>query len=178
MKNMRIAALVAAALVVGVIGGNVVSAVAAPVESSNAATAAHLGLRLGSFVQDAGGRLSDIVAKLTGLSTDAVIEQRQAGTSYAEIATSKGVSVDAVTDAAVDVREKVLDERVASGAITQDAADAALVRMTDRVADRVADTDATACDGTDAGAGRGAGTGPADGTGRGAGRGRGMGNNR
>lgn len=175
MKFKKTASLATATLVLGLVLGNVVGgwAVAQPAvnESSAAATATApgLGLRLGAAMRDAGGRLADIVAKLTGQDVDAVIEERTAGKSYAEIAESEGVSSDTVVDEALKVRKELLDARVKDGSITQEQADAALDRMSTRLADRIDATDA-GCTGAGGGCGGGAGRGGmGGGMGRGAG---------
>ncbi len=171
MKHGRTAALTIAALVLGLVVGGVVTGGAAPAaDSTTTATApAGLGLRLGAAMRDAGGRLADVVAKLTGQDADAVIEQRQAGTSFSAIAEKYDVEATTVVSEALKVRKEVLDEKVKAGTITQDQADDAIDRMTDRITDRVESTDA-GCTGTGGGKGRGA----RDGSGAGGG-GRGMG---
>jgi len=169
MNRTRIASLVAAALVAGVVSGNVVSGFAAPATAPASGTVASgMGLRLGSAMRDAGGRLSDIVAKLTGMSVEDVQEKREAGASFAEVAATKDVSAEKVVDEALDVRQEVLTARVKDGSITQDQADAALDRMQVRLTDRVTSTDA-GCDGAGGGRGGGMGAGRGQGGGRGAG---------
>ena len=66
MNAKRITALVAAALVMGLVAGNVASSFAATATTANAGTGT--GLRLGVAMRDSGGRLLDVVAKLTGTS--------------------------------------------------------------------------------------------------------------
>lgn len=181
MKLSRTAALMVAALVIGVVAGNVATGVAAPsADTTTTGTVAGLGLRLGAVVRDAGGRLADVVANLTGLSADEVRDQREAGTSFAAIAESKGVDSAKVVDEALKIRTQVLDKKVADGTITREQADAAIERMRERVTERVSATGepvrgngmgAGPRDGS--GAGQGRGTGARDGSG--AGRGRGMG---
>jgi len=165
MKSGRIAALVAAALVAGVVVGNAASGfAAAPPATTTGTNTAGMGMRLGTAMRDAGGRLADAVAKLTGMSVEEVQAKREAGTSFADVASAKGVSAEKVVDQTLAVRKTVLSAKVKDGAITQDQADAALDRMQDRLTDRVKSTDAS-CDGT---GGNGGGMG---GGGRGAGRG-------
>lgn len=162
MKLTRIAAIVTAALVLGIVVGNVVSVSAAP-----STTTAPTGLKLGATVRDAGGRLTDVVAKLTGLDAAEVQTQRAAGESFADIAATKGVTPAQVVDAAVAVREDVLADKVAAGTITQDQADAVIDRVETRVTDRVSST--TACTGTGDGTGACATGGTCTGTGAGTG---------
>lgn len=143
MKLTRTAALIVAALVVGLVAGNVMSVSAAPSsDATNTTVAAGLGLRLGAAMRDAGGRLADVVATLTGQDAEDVQEQRAAGTSFADIAAAKGVDSADVVDAALDVRRQILADRVEAGALTQEQADDALERMSTRLTDRVTSTDA------------------------------------
>ena len=144
MNSKRAIALASATLVAGLVVGNISGAFAArPVAgSADAPTAAcESGLRIGPMIRDAGGRMHDILANLTGLSADEVREQRTSGASAAEIAESAGVRVDAVVGAALDARENALDDAVAAGTLTREQADAALERMRERVAERVNSTE-------------------------------------
>lgn len=170
MHTGRIASLMAAALVAGVVAGNAVSGFAAGTTTSTTTGAA---LRMGPAIRDAGGRLADVVASLTGQSVDDIRTQRVEGTSFADIAAAKDVSVDAVVDKALDVRKDVLDAKVKDGSLTQDQADAALDRMEDRVTDRAQSTDGSCgsgtCDGTGAGSGGKGNSGGGKGNGNGGG---------
>ena len=152
MKLTKTVAWIVAALVIGLVAGNVVSVSAAP--SSDGTAVAGAGLRLGAVMRDAGGRLSDVVADLTGQSVDEVLAKRTEGTSFADIAAAKDVTSSQVVDAALKVRTEVLKERVEAGAITQEQADAAADRMKTRLTDRVSSTDA-GCTGAGAGSGGG-----------------------
>lgn len=174
MKKGRIAALMAAALVTGLVVGNVASGWAATATEPtttpgvSAAERPGRGMRLGAAMRDAGGRLVDVVAELTGLKADEVIDRRAKGESFADIAESKGVSAEKVVDAALDTRKELLDGKVKDGTITQEQADAALERMDARLTDRV-DSTAAGCDGAGGGRGQGGGRGRGFGGGRGAG---------
>jgi hypothetical protein len=177
MKGTRVAALIAAALVAGLVLGTVATGFAAtPAVNRTGATAtatapgAGLGLRLGASVRDAGGRLMDVVAKLTGLSVADVQAKRAEGQSLEQIAASKDVSADKVIAQALAVRKQLLDEKVKAGVITQAQADAALANMKARLESRIANT--AACTGQGAGGGcggGGCGGGMGGGMGRGAG---------
>ncbi|PKQ16478.1 MAG: hypothetical protein CVT67_04925 [Actinobacteria bacterium HGW-Actinobacteria-7] len=165
-------ALGAAGLALGlVIGGistaSAVTATTAGTASANpvVAGACGLGLRLGQAVRDSGGRLADVVAKLTGMDVADVQTQRQAGASFADIAKDKGVSATELVKDALDTRKDMLDAKVKDGTITQDQADTALATMETRLTDRVS---STAPGGNGGGMGRGRG-------GAGGGGGRGMG---
>ena len=68
-------------------------------------------------------------------------KQHQAGTLFAAIAKTKGVTSDELVTEALKVREQLLDAKVKAGDITQAQADDALARMEDRLTDRVDSTD-------------------------------------
>ncbi len=169
MNVKRITALVAAALVLGLVAGNVASSFAVTANTAPAGTGA--GLRLGVAMRDSGGRLLDVVAKLTGTSTQAVIAERQAGKTFTQIAAAKNIKASAVVEEALKVRTTVLAEKVKTGAITQAQADAAAANMKARLTTRV-DSVNTSCDGTGSGS---TGRGKGGGMGGGGGAGRGMG---
>lgn len=149
MDKKRVLALVAATLVVGLVLGNMVSAWAAgPSAAATGTTSANgivagacgLGLRMGAAVRDAGGRMIDIVAELTGLSTTDIAAKRAEGQSLEQIAESKGVSSEEVVDEALAVRKQLLDAKVKDGTITQAQADQALANIESRLTDRVQST--------------------------------------
>lgn len=152
MKVQRVVALVAGALVAGLTLGWAATGIAATVAPTPASQGAPCGtgLRLGDAMRESGSRLLDIVAKLTGLSTDEVVAERQAGKTYAEIAASKNVSADAVVNEAVAARQAAVAAAVAAGTITQEQADAALAQMQDRMTDRLQSTNVN-CSGEGAG---------------------------
>ena len=118
----------------------------------------------------AGGRLVDVVAKLTGLSAEDVQAKRADGQSFEQIAATEDVSADNVVAQALAVRKQLLDEKVKAGVITQAQADAALAQMKTRLESRIANT--AACTGQGSGGGCGGGGG---GCGMGGGRGMGAG---
>ena len=92
---------------------------------------------MGQAIRDAGARLVDIVADLTGLSVEEVQAQRAEGNSISDIAEANGVSTETVVDEALAARKAILDAKVADGSITQEQADLAYERMTERVTERV-----------------------------------------
>lgn len=156
MKTSKAVALALAALVLGLVVGNVAVGFAATTSDTATTTGGVAGacLRLGGAMRDAGGRLVDVVAKLTDQTPEAVTEQREAGKTFAQIADANDVEAATVVAEALKVREQVLADRVADGSITQDQADLALERMESRLTDRVNSADA--CNGAGAGAGGGA----------------------
>lgn len=172
MSKMRVTAAIVAALVVGLVAGNVVSGFAAtapaPSATETAGPLAGLGLKMGAAIREAGGRMVDTLAKLTGLSVDQIHEQRLAGKSIADIAKAEGVDPDKVVSDTVAVRKQMLDKLVAEGTITAEQRDAALERMTTRMKDRVDSTELGRGMGRGRG-GRGMGGGAFGGSGQGAG---------
>ena len=171
MKRSKSLALVSAGLILGLVFGTVGYAVAAPVDAAPTSPVAATGLQMGRAIRDAGARMVDILAGLTGLSTDEIALQRANGTSVATIAESEGVELDAVVAKALEARKAILAERVADGTLTQDAADAALARMTDRIEERVTSTEVGAPGWAGKRGGMGAGGGRGSGGGMGAGAG-------
>ncbi|MGV8083460.1 MAG: hypothetical protein AB2L09_07505 [Coriobacteriia bacterium] len=179
MNKKRAVALIASVAIAAVVLGTAAIGFAATTTVPNAPAsatcpAAGAGLRMGPVIRDSGGRLIDIVAKLTGKSIDAIVADRQAGKTLAQIAEEDGVSTSAVVDEALKVREQLLAEQVASGRITQEQADAVLEQMQTRLTEQL-ETQNTACTGAGAGSGAGRGAGAGAGGGRGAGRGMGYG---
>ena len=156
MSKSKTFALVGAALIAGLVLGSfgIASAAGTPAATATAG----FGARLGGICRQAGGSLADVVAKLTGQTADQVRTQRQAGTSFADIAKAKGVSADKVTSAAIDTRKAALADAVKTGRITQAQADQMLTRMQGRVQDRVTATGA-GCTGSGPGGGGGYGRG-------------------
>ena len=139
MKRSTTTALVAGALVLGLTLGGVGIATAATDDAAvaEAGSLQGLGLRMGQAVRDAGARLVDVVADLTGLSTDEVIEEARDGKSLPAIAEDNGVDSDELIDELFAARKALIDERVEAGLITQDQADWWLENMRDHIEDRV-----------------------------------------
>lgn len=137
MKKSKAIALVSFGLVAGLVLGSVgVSYAATGTESTTSGLG--LGIRMGQSIRDAGARLVDIVADLTGLTAEEVQAQRAEGESIADIAEANGVSSETVVGTALEARKTILDAKVAGGSITQEQADVAYERMTERLTERVA----------------------------------------
>lgn len=160
MTRNRTIVFVAAALVAGLVLGSV--GIASAATRTTGTPGAGLGAQVGGMMRQAGASLADVVAKLTGQTTAQVYAQREAGKSFAEIASAKGVSADKVTVDALAARKAALAAAVKAGTITQAQADTMLARMQTRIPARVTSPAPAGCDGTGSGAGRG-------GMGRGAG---------
>jgi len=170
MKRSKALTLVSAGLIAGLVLGSVSYAVAAPVDAAPASPVAATGLQMGRAIRDAGARMIDILANLTGLTTDEIALERADGKSVATIAEAEGVEVDAVVAKALEARKVILDARVADGTLSQEDADAALAQMTERVEERISTTAVGApswAGGGNGGGGKGAGDGTGAGTGRG-----------
>ena len=141
MKHSKSIALVALGLTAGLVFGSVGASYAAT-DPATANPVVGAGMRMGQAIRDAGGRLVDIVAELTGLSADEVQAERAAGKSAADIAEANGSSAEEVVSAALETRKTPLDERVADGTLTQEQADLMYDRMSERLTERVS-TDET-----------------------------------
>lgn len=157
MSKSKWYGIVAASLVAGLVLGTLGSAAAAsskaaPV-SGAAATPATCGLGIGRSMRDAGGRLIDVVASLTGKSESAVQAERVAGKTFSQIAAESDVTRDQVVSKALTTRTTALDAAVKAGTVTQAQADLALARMKTQLTTRV-DATGTTC-GNGAGTGRG-----------------------
>ncbi|MDO8848768.1 MAG: hypothetical protein Q7W51_10330 [Coriobacteriia bacterium] len=165
MNKRKALALVSAGLVAGLVFGSVGAAYAA---TGTAGTPLGAGARMGQAIRDAGARMIDIVADLTGLSVEDVQAQRAEGNSISDIAEANGVSSDAVVDEALAARKAILDAKVADGSITQEQADLAYEQMTERVTERVATDEvgrpSWAAGGTKGGRGGAGGQGVCDGS--------------
>jgi hypothetical protein len=79
----------------------------------------------------------ELISELTGLSTDAVVEQRQAGESFPKIAEDEGVDADAIVDELYAAEVERLDTLLEDGLITQGQYDWALENLRDQVESRV-----------------------------------------
>jgi hypothetical protein len=148
MKRFAIVALLAVALV-AVVGG---TALAAPMlqagfpmrpggmmgfghMGSGMMGSGHMGPgmmgqgHMGSGHMDMGSMMHDDLETLLGISHEQIHEAHLAGKSLAEIAAERGVGEAQLIDALIQGREAALAEAVASGRITQQAADQMLNTM-------------------------------------------------
>jgi len=139
MRKSKVVALAAAALVAGLALGSVGIASAAPTGTDPADVGPLYGscLQLGNTIRNAGARMIDIVADLTGLSAEEIRAERTVGQTLAEVAEDHGVSTDDIVGAAMDARAALLQEKVDEGLITQEQADEALEYMSERLSDRL-----------------------------------------
>ncbi len=84
-----------------------------------------------------GGPGLDTAAEALGLTTDALHQQLEAGSTIAEVAQTAGVDPQTVIDAMVGDLQAHLDEEVASGEHTQEEADQKMAEATERITDMV-----------------------------------------
>lgn len=84
-----------------------------------------------------GGPGLDAAAEALGLTTDALRQQLEAGSTIAEVAQTAGVDPQTVIDAMVADLQAHLDEEVASGEHTQEEADQKMADATERITDMV-----------------------------------------
>ncbi len=84
-----------------------------------------------------GGPGLDAAAEALGLTTDALRQQLEAGSTIAEVAQTAGVDPQTVIDAMVADLAAHLDEEVASGEHTQEEADQKMADATERITDMV-----------------------------------------
>ena len=84
-----------------------------------------------------GGPGLDAAGEALGLTTDALRQQLEAGSTIAEVAQTAGVDPQTVIDAMVADLAAHLDEEVASGEHTQEAADEKMADATERITDMV-----------------------------------------
>lgn len=166
MNKSKVAILVSAALVAGLVLGSVGIASAATATTTT-------GAGLGGIMRQAGGTLAEIVAKLTGKTTTEVYAERKDGKSFATIASENGVAATKVASEALAARKSALDAAVKAGTITQAQADLMASRMSTNIPARINSAAPANCDGTGSGAGRVGGGMMGGGRGAGAGFGRG-----
>jgi hypothetical protein len=84
-----------------------------------------------------GGAGLEVVAQALGMTADELHTALKGGQTLAQVAESKGVNVQVVVDALVASATNHINEKVASGDITQAEADAKLAELSQRVTDMV-----------------------------------------
>jgi len=141
MNKGKALTLVAAGLVAGLVLGSMGLASAAPTTDPATGESLGRGARMGFAIRDAGARMIDLVAELTGLDEGEIHDRRVDGESIADIATSEGVDASDVVDAALARRTEILEAKVADGSITEAEKDAMFAQMTERMTERVESTE-------------------------------------
>jgi polyhydroxyalkanoate synthesis regulator phasin len=81
--------------------------------------------------------LLTVTAEQTGLTREAIVEAWMGGTTLAETITTQSADVQAVIDASITQITATIDERVASGAMTQQRADRLLANLDEVVTNAV-----------------------------------------
>jgi hypothetical protein len=84
-----------------------------------------------------GGAGLEIAAQSLGMSADELQTALKGGQTLAQVAESKGVNVQVVIDALIASATNHINEKVASGELTQAEADEKLANVTERVTERV-----------------------------------------
>ena len=84
-----------------------------------------------------GGPGMDVAAQALGMTADELHTALKGGQTLAQVAESKGVNVQVVVDALIASATNHINEKVASGDITQAEADEKLANVTERVTERV-----------------------------------------
>jgi opacity protein-like surface antigen len=77
---------------------------------------------------------ASVVAKLTDMSIEDVLEANQAGATFFEIAQGKGIELDQFNDAMLDEKLDYIDEQVKAGTLTEDQAKVIKERMSEQIA--------------------------------------------
>lgn len=77
--------------------------------------------------------MASFVAKLTGLTVDEVLKLKSEGKTFYQIATSKGVTPEKFKDAVYQEKANLVDQKVKSGVITKEQADAIKAQIKDRI---------------------------------------------
>ncbi len=135
LKYLTGSAVVAGLLTVSVVG---TAFAADPTPAPGAGPRGPVAGAMNALHQGAGwgsSAVTQALEKLTGMKSEDVIAQRQAGKSVVQIAKEKGVAEDAVVKEVLAARKASLDEAVKAGRITQERADYMLNNMTERVKD-------------------------------------------
>ncbi|MGB9814172.1 MAG: DUF2680 domain-containing protein [Thermovenabulum sp.] len=77
--------------------------------------------------------MASIVAKLTGLTVDEVVNLRSQGQTFYQIALSKGVTAEKFKEAVYQEKAALVDQKVKDGIITKEQADAIKAHMKSRI---------------------------------------------
>ena len=75
----------------------------------------------------------EVLTKLTGLTSDEIKAQQQAGQSLAQIAEAKGIARDKLVAEIVAAKTAKINDQVKAGTLTQEKADEMLAGLTEQV---------------------------------------------
>lgn len=168
---------IAAILIISMLfGGLAINALAAVNPSDSPAGLLRQGIMAG---QQRAQTALNVVAELTGLSTEDIRAERLEGKSLADIAEVQGISEETVIDKVIADRTAALDQLKADQKITDEQYENCLTNMQERVKTNIERTTVGPAQGNKAGQGMGCcqGAGQGQGQGQGRGMGRGMGGN-
>ena len=107
--------LLAAGLVIALIAG-----VTTAVSAAGAQDRSNYNLTYQNCFGAGGALYSQAVSDLLGMTTEQILEQRQAGQSLAQIAAAKGISEDTLINTILQDRQTVMQQMVTAGTLTQD----------------------------------------------------------
>ena len=93
--------------------------------------------RRGEAVQKGFGVISEAIQKLLGMSREEIQEERQEGSSLLEIAESKDVTAEELTESILEAKKDRLEEAVEEGCLTQGQADERLELMEERIEEKI-----------------------------------------
>jgi hypothetical protein len=83
------------------------------------------------------GALSDVITALLGLTEDELHVEREAGKTFAEIASEQGVDAQAIVDAMVAAQRELIEQALGDGQLTEAQAQALIARAETMAALRV-----------------------------------------
>ena len=93
--------------------------------------------RCGEAVQKGFGVISETIQKLLGMSREEIQEERKEGNSLLEIAQSKDVTAEELTETIMEAKKDRLEEAVKEGCLTQEQADERLELMEERIEEKI-----------------------------------------
>jgi len=107
--------------------------VSSAMAANNSPSSAPFISRCGQSIQKGYGMMSDVVAKLLGMSQEQIQTEREAGKSVAEIAQEKNINEQTLIGSMLEARKQNLQEAVSNGYLTQKQADERLEWMNERI---------------------------------------------
>ncbi|MBC8390351.1 MAG: hypothetical protein H8E13_20175 [Actinobacteria bacterium] len=93
--------------------------------------------RCGEAVEKGFGVIAEAIQKLLGMSREEIQEERQEGSSLLEIAESKDVTAEELTETILEAKKDRFEEAVEEGCLTQEQADERLELMEERIEEKI-----------------------------------------
>ena len=93
--------------------------------------------RCGEAVEKGFGVIAEAMQKLLGMSREEIQEERQEGSSLLEIAESKDVTAEELTETILEAKKYRLEEAVEEGCLAQAQADERLELMEERIEEKI-----------------------------------------